>query len=272
MLDMATNEYYYYIVTSEDVRQNKYVFNLSDFIAMGSTNQKFDETKASDKYYNKEQNLIYENYIFHVSFADSKLTQDINGNSLLIELRDRNNQTLIGVLGIQRDTIRYRVYQNQEATIDVKAKVDPEVSYLGKPIDLEVETKFNQAIVDSRTVYDTKYFDQKLGIKISIYDIDGNKLSLDSLFGINFELDGKKHYPRVDGTTRICLADKVTDVLSKIKINTEENSNLPTGDYKIVIESFGSPDRNILWIRSIKQGRNRCYNYKFCIWFKGDIK
>lgn len=252
MLDMATNEYYYYIVTSDDVRQNRYLFNLSDFIAMGSTNQKFDETIALNKYYNQEQNLIYENYIFHIGFADSNLSQDINGNSLLIELRDRNNQTLIGVLGIQRDTIKYRVYKGQTATINVTANVDPEISYLGKPIDLDVETKFNQAVIDSRTVYDTSFFDKKLGIKISIYDIDGNKLSLDSLFGINFELDNKKYYPRVDGTTRICLADKVTDVLSEIKINTEENSNLPTGDYKIVIESFGSPDRNILWIRGIK--------------------
>ena len=242
MLDMATNKYYYYIVTSQDVAQNKYVYNLSDFVAMGSTNEMFDEEEAANNYYNQEQNLIYENYIFHINFAKSNLQQDINGNSLLMELRDNRNETLIGVLSIQRDTIVYRVYNDKDAIINVSGTAIPETIYLGDQVDLDIETKFQQVIVDSRTVYDTKYFDQKLGIKISIYDINNNKLSLDSLFGINFELDGIKYYPRVDGTTRICIADKVTDVLAKIKINTEENSTIATGDYKIVIESFGSPD------------------------------
>ena len=44
------------------------------------------------------------------------------------------------------------------------------------------------------------------------------------------------------GTTRISIADSVTDVLAKIKINTEDNTTWATGDYKLVIESFGSSD------------------------------
>ena len=41
MLDMVTNQYYYYIVSAEDVRNGKYEYYFSDFIAMGSTNQHF---------------------------------------------------------------------------------------------------------------------------------------------------------------------------------------------------------------------------------------
>ena len=44
------------------------------------------------------------------------------------------------------------------------------------------------------------------------------------------------------GTTRIKIADKVTDVIARIKMNTEDNTTWATGDYKIVIESFGSSD------------------------------
>ena len=73
-------------------------------------------------------------------------------------------------------------------------------------------------------------------------NLNGNKLNIDSLLGVNFELDGQKYYPRVDGTTRINIADKVTDVLARIKINTKDNTTWATGDYKIVIESFGSSD------------------------------
>ena len=242
MLDMVTNKYYYYIVTAEDVAVNKYIYNLSDFIAMGSNDNKFNEAEACDNYYNTDQNLIYENFIFHVNFADSTLQNDIQNNSLLMELRDSENQTLVGVLGIQRDIMKYTVYNNKDATIKVEGTVEPETLYLGNTANLNVITNFTQTVVNSKTVYDTQYFDKKLGIKISIYDSNGNKLNNDSLLGVNFELDGQLYYPRVDGTTRINIAEKVTDVLAKIKINTQGNTTLATGDYKIRIESFGSSD------------------------------
>ena len=242
MLDMVTNKYYYYIVTAEDIANNKFEYNLEDFITMGSNDKKFNESAESDNYYNSEKDLIYENFIFHINFADSSLTDNIQNNSLLMELRDDDGQTLLGVLGIQRDNMVYTVYNDKDATIQLDGNLTPETLYLGKTLNLNVITKFTQTIVDSKTIYDTQYFDQKLGIKISIYDNNGNRLNIDSLFGVNFELDGKLYYPRVDGTTRICIADKVTDVLAKIKMNTSGNNTLATGDYVIEIESFGSPD------------------------------
>ena len=222
MLDMVTNKYYYYIVTSEDITNNKYIYNLSDFISMGSNNLKFNEQEAWDNYYNTEQNLTYENFIFHISFADTNLNTDIENNSLLMELRDSEGQTLIGVLGIQRDTMVYNVYTNKDATIRVNAELDKDTIYLGNTINMDVTTVFTQTVINSKTIYDTQYFDKKLGIKISIYDSNGNRLNSDSMLGINFELDGINYYPRVDGTTRINIADKVTDVLAKIKINTRK--------------------------------------------------
>lgn len=242
MLDMVTDKYYYYIVTEEDVKQNKYVYNISDFIAMGSNDGNYDEKSACDNYYNKDKDLTYENFIFHVNFADSSLSNDIDQNSLLMELRDTDNQTLLGVLGIQRDTMKYTVYNNKEATIKLSGELTPETLYLGNTLNLNVITNFTQTVVNSKTVYDTQYFEKKLGIKISIYDNNGNRLNSDSLFGVNFELDGKLYYPRIDGTTRICIADKVTDILARLKLNTQNNKTLATGDYKIKIESFGSSD------------------------------
>ena len=170
------------------------------------------------------------------------MQENVTNNSLLMELRNDDDQTLVGVIGIERDVLKYSVYSNQDATIKLNGSINPTTVYLGNKADLNVETSFTQTVVDSKTIYDTQYFDKKLGIKISIYDLDGNRLSIDSLLGVNFELDGQKYYPRVDGTTRINIADKVTDVLAKIKINTEDNTTWATGDYKIVIESFGSSD------------------------------
>ena len=186
MLDMVTNKYYYYIVTAQDVLNNKYEYNLSDFIAMGSSDNKFEETEANELYYNTEKDLIYENFIFHINFVDSSIENDIQNNSLLMELRDSEGQTLIGVLGIQRDSMVYTVYNGKSATIELDGELTPETLYLGKILNLNVITTFTQTVIDSKTIYDTQYFDQKLGIKISIYDNNGNRLSLDSLFGVNF--------------------------------------------------------------------------------------
>lgn len=242
MLDLVTDKYYYYVVTADDVAQNKYLFELADFIQMGTTNGIYDEKEESKNYYVESQDLYFENFIFQVDFADTDMTENITNNSLLLELRTDNDQTLIGVIGIQRDIMKYSVYTGNDGTIELEATLDPTTIYLGQQADLDISTKFIQTAVDGKRVYDTQYFDKKLGIKISVYDLDGNRLSVDSLLGVNFELDGQKYYPRFDGTTRINIADKVTDVLARLKINTEDNTTWATGDYKIVIESFGSSD------------------------------
>lgn len=241
MIDLVTDKEYYYVVTEEDVRSNKFEYRLSDFLAMGSTNEYYNEQEMLDTYYNKEQDILYENFIFHIKLSEAEIPNDIEDNNLLMELRDKNGETLIGVLSIQRDVMQYSIYKDKDSKINISGNID-KTAYLGDSINLDVTTDFKQEIVNSKTIYDTEYFEKKMGIMLTIYDINGNKLSLDSLFGINFEIDEQKYYPRIDGTTRIKIADKVSNVFSKIKINTEGNNTLATGTYSIKIESFGSPD------------------------------
>ena len=241
MLDMATNKYYYYIVTAEDEANSVYMYELNKFIEMGSTNSLYNEADAYNLYYDSTQDLIYENFIFHVDFAGSNITENAINNSLLIELQDSNGETLIGVLGVQRETTQYSIYTNNSATINVDATCQDTI-YLGDTIDLNVTTDFTQEIIDSKTIFETKYFNSKMGIKISIFDNNGNQLSSDSLLGINFTYEGRTYYPRIDGSVRIKIADRVSNVLSRIKVNTEHNTTLATGTYTIKIETFGSPD------------------------------
>lgn len=242
MIDMVTNKYYYYVVSSADENSGKYVYNLKDFVVMGSDNTYYDEAEACSNYYNKEKDLIYENFIFHIDFSENYIDSNIYANSLLMELRDSENQTLLGVLGIQRDTIVYSVYKNKDAKINVTATTNKDIVYRGNSFNLTVLTDFKQDVDASKTIYDTQYFDSKMGIKISIYDSNGNRLNSDTLLGVSFELDGIKYYPRIDGTVRICTAEKVSNVLSRITVDTKNNTVLATGDYTIRVESFGSPD------------------------------
>lgn len=244
MIDLNTNEFYYYVVTQNDETSGKYVYNLSDFLAMGSIDKLYQEQEMSKKYYDNEKDVISEKFIFQVDFSQSNIKENSTNNYLLMEMRSADNQTLIGVLNINRDTNTYGLYLNTNATINVQAQITNEnqTVYLGNTINLNVATNFEQNIVDSTTVYDTGYFNNKMGIKLTMYDNNGNQLAGDSLLGVKFILDGRTYYPRIDGSIRINIAQRVANVLSKIKIDTTENNTLATGTYTIKIESFSSPD------------------------------
>lgn len=242
MLDMASNKYYYYVITEDDENNGKYMYKLKEFTEMGTKDSKYDEGAACNLYYNTEQNLVYENFIFHIDVSEANFIENAINNSLLIELQDTDNQTLISVLGEQREPTKYSIYKNMQATIDVTASTQ-DIAYLGENIDLTITTDFlQQTLANASTVYDTDYLTSKMGIKITIHDSYGNQLTSDSLLGMYFQYDGRNYYPRIDGSVRIKIADKVSNVLSKIKIVTNNNTALATGDYTIKVESFGSPD------------------------------
>ena len=66
---------------------------------------------------------------------------------------------------------------------------------------------------------------------------------VDSVLVLNYTKNGidNYYYPRSDGTTRIKIAELVSNSSSSIDFITK-NSTLPTGEYKILVEVFGSAD------------------------------
>jgi len=242
LIDLVTDTTYYYVVSNTDEANNKNKFSISEFKKMGSVDEVYDKEIAKDKYYDEITDILYESYILHVDFSEASIDSDIVDASILIELQDKEAQTLIGVLGIQRDTTKYSVYKDKEAVIDVEATLSTEKLYLGEELSMDVTTDFTQSIIQSKTIYDTKYFDEQMGIKITWLDSNGNQLSSDSLLGLKITLDGNTYYPRIDGSTRINIAERVSNILSRIKFDTSKNSTLATGTYTIKVESFGSSD------------------------------
>ncbi len=242
MIDLVTNMTYYYNVTAQDEQSGKNSYKISEFKKMGSTNEYYDKTYANSMYYDTAQNIEYESFVFQVDFSQSNQNTEISNSTLFIELQDQGNQTLIGVLGIQRDSCKYSVYPNKDSVIDVNATLSTNTVYLGQIFNLDVATDYKQQVINSKIVYDTKYFQQQMGIKITCFDSNLNQLNADSLLGVKFILDGKTYYPRIDGTVRINIAERVSNVISKIKFDTTKNTTLATGKYTIKVESFGSPD------------------------------
>lgn len=276
MLDISDNEnpeYYYYIVTDEDVDNNKKTFNLKDFLVMGSTNKTYDEPTKMNEYIDAS-GYQYECFIFTVDFAnadfgnvtdfvvteDQSFTLTLYGNKVDEEgnIVPGSVDALYAVLQDQQLNLRFGIY-NTESLIDItKAELTRDTIYPGTNTDLNLDISYSTASMeegeeDRVYVHDTRYFDQKMGAKITLYeDLGGGVLKQvpgSSLLGTYYTISqvdtqGEEHdfnyYPRADGTTRIKLAEKVSNLSTKITINTE-NSTL-NGNFVIKIESFGSAD------------------------------
>ena len=249
MIDLASKKYYYYVIKEEDVSNasseydnyGECSYKLSKFIAMGSTSSSntFDESLNNSKYY--KSGYVDEEFIFNVSFEDTDISGDVNNKKLLLELRNGNDQTLNSVLGIQHSSLTYNLYDNSKAEIGLTGAISSENVYLGDMPSLTLTANFSQPIVGSLPITDTTYFNKKMGVKISIYDSKENKLNNSSLLGLSYEYNNKTYYPRMDGSVRIAVTDKVANWYGKIKVNTE-NLNLSSGAYKFVVEAFGSSD------------------------------
>lgn len=252
MIDLSNGPtYYYYVidqaaVTSAQQEYNRYgecSYDLSNFVQMGSTSPQnnYDETKNNQRYYNTDLNVVDEEFIFNVNFEDTEIEGNHTNNTLLIELRNQSNQTLIGVLGIQHSNLTYSLYDSQKAIIDLDGTLNPNKIYLKDSTTLNLTGRFTQPTVGTLPVVDTTYLNKKAGIRITLYDSNGNLLNNSSLFGISYEIRGVKYYPRMDGSVRIALAQRVANIAASIKIDTQSVS-LPSGNYTMKIESFGSAD------------------------------
>lgn len=250
--DNAKPEYYYYTVTEDDVRNGKVEYRFSEFLAMGSTNQYYDEKVMREKYYKPDLDYEYECFIFIVNFEGADFGTITDPNKMVTsnqhfriflraDVEADRSEVLFGLLDDQIDSTTFGIWDT-ESKIDIDASLNKTKIYLGNDATLNIKTNFDVTVINSVRIYDTNYFDKKLGIKITFFDKDTNQvITGSSLLGTYFELNGEKYYPRTDGTTRIKIAEKVSNATSSISINTE-NSTLASGDYYILVESFGSAD------------------------------
>lgn len=253
MIDFVdgTPVYYYHIISETDVTNaiNEHAlygeasYKLSLFKKMGSTHNigDYNDELMNDIYYNDILQYSNEEFIFILSFEDAVITSDSLNNSLVIELRDDDEQTIVSVLGIQRLALTYNIYANKDAIIGVEGTIDPSLIYMGQQATLSIKTNFSNARIGANVVHDTRYFDSKLGINITILDKNGQIVNGTSLLGVKFIIDGVNYYPNIDGTTRVKIADRVGNVSTWLIMDTE-NATLPSGSYTLSIESFGSPD------------------------------
>ena len=254
MIDLATSgnpDYYYYVINQADYNasvqelqtQGEISYKLSKFVKMDSSSPGniYNDAAANNRYYDSINHVAEEEFIFIIDLKDTNLNTDVIAQSLLFELRKPSTSKITPVLDVEQVRMRYNLYNNKDSVINLNASLSNTNVYIGKTTNLTVITDFTQQQIDDTKIIDTNFYDQKLGIKITLLDSNNNIVNGVSLLGLNYEYNGAIYYPRVDGTTRFNISERVANVSSKIKINTQ-NANIATGNYKLQIDTFGSSD------------------------------
>lgn len=243
MIDLINSKYYYYIVTTSDVSNEKNEYKLSEFLEMPTQNKYYDETAAIATYQDTTNNTVQEKFIFHVDFKETTITQTSTDNTLFMELRNGDGRTIAGVLGSQRESGKYGIYVGKEAILDTRIQEIPTTIALGDSFNIKASSIFTQQVVNGNTIYDTQYLDKKMGITINIWDNTAQALlNGHELMGICYEINGITYYPNTNGTARIKIADNVANMLSNITVKTENNKTLTTGNYTIIVDTLASAD------------------------------
>ena len=251
MIDFANHQtnYYYHVIDENDVQNataeyqlhNEASYPLSLFTKMGSK-------ENTDNYKDSVMNAIYydgtnssEEFIFIVDLSNTNISEDKLNNKLLIEIRDKNEQSIITVLGIQHSQLTYNLYHDKDSVINTTITPSNNPLYIGYSDIFDLNVDYHNESLNGNIVEDTQYFNSKLGVQIKIVSKSGKVMSGTDLVGTYFEMDGVKYYPDIYGTTHIKLSDKVGNTEKWLIFNTD-NSSLPTGSYDFIFETFGSLD------------------------------
>lgn len=251
LIDFANNQtqYYYHIITAADVasatiefnRENEVAYPFSMFQRMGgvNTSQTYSDAAMNQIYYDGQDSS--EEFIVILDFGDTNISSTQLGNSLLIEMQDQNDESVISFLGIERSRMVYNLYEGSDSILSVDAQITDNPLYIGHTDIFEVQVSYINDSISNIGIVDTQYFDSKLGLQVSVLNHDGNKVSGTDLVGTYFEMDGNRYYPDIGGTTHIKLSDKVGNTQKWLLFHSD-NSSLSSGEYTFKFEVYGSLD------------------------------
>ncbi len=239
MVDRSKDQvkYYYYITTPDDERNRRQEFKFTDFKVMGSTEEQYS---ADETYYDEGVDIVYEEFIFHVDFGNARLGRTIDNQNMIVQLRNAEDNSMALTVNRDQYPMLFNVFSDQEATKNAKASSNRTYAYIGESFNVNIDTTYLYQTVNAETVYDTRNFDDQMGVKVSVLDGSEQLGSVD-LTGFFIECGGVRYYARQDGTYRVRLSDAVANVNKNLVFNTT-NSNLETKNYTLVFETFGSFD------------------------------
>lgn len=250
-VDQDKPEYYYYTVTEDSYQtavnqlatDREVTYRLSDFIKMGSisNNNTYSDALNNRKYFTDEYGRVVEEFIFIFDFKETTTTGTHADNSMLFELRNNEDRTLISVLGIRQSLMNYSLYDSSNAVL--KQTVNPSSNYMyyDIPFNIDYSTAIGYDQTEGReSIINTNYESSSMGLNVSIFDSSGTQVSSSLLSGTNIVIDHVPYFADSDGVYRIKLTGKVATIKRTVSIYSD--ALLPAGNYTLKFTLFASAD------------------------------
>lgn len=255
MIDLGASEtnpeYYYYAVdvakynaaVSQLNNEGEATYLLSDFIKMGSTdsNNTYDDASHNLLYYSNDSKHIMEEFLFIFDFKETTTTGTHLNNSILFELRNSDDRSLITVLGIRQNLMLYNTYDSSNVVLNETVETDNNYLYydIVSAFSLATLVSYDQT-ANSEAIINTNYESNSMGLNVAVLDNNLTPVSSSMLTGTNIMIDNVRHFADSDGIFRIKLAGKVSNLNKPMYITTDKM--LPSGSYTLRFTLFASPD------------------------------
>ena len=236
----SLNKVYYYHVTGTETEQDgtRYLYRLSNFIEMGSTDAKYADNNTT--YYHTGDNpYVLEKYDISIDFGDANISTDKVAQETYLELRNS-----AGTLKYDNGntTIKYNLYSNKNAVLT--ETISNEGSSYSVVEDLSIPLTINASILEQSGIMDTKYHDQIAGIAIQIVDQYGVRIKSPELQ--NFKITNTKDTTEVyeadsNGVIRMPIIEGFATKSSDYTISITQ-ANVAPGRYTVKVHFFASDD------------------------------
>lgn len=255
MIDVGSDDvnpnYYYYIVNSNNYqtklnefnRDSEVTYRLSDFIKMDSidSNNTYNDATNNNIYLHEDINYVMEEFIFIFDFKETENQGEQLAKSILFELRNTEDRTILSVLGIRQNLMTYNLYEASNVVLKESLTTDTNYLYYNtdKNTTYRTSIEYNQTNL-RESIVDTNYESSSMGVNITFYDSTGSLVSSSQLSSTTITIDNKTYYVDSNGVFRIKLTDKVSNLTKNMKLYT--GISLPTGTYTMKIALFASND------------------------------
>ena len=250
-VDQDKPEYYYYTVTEGSYQiavnqlatDREVTYRLSDFVKMGSisNNNTYSDALNNRKYFTDEYGRVVEEFIFIFDFKETTTTGTHADNSMLFELRNNEDRTLISVLGIRQSLMNYSLYDSSNAVLKQTVNASGNYMYYDIPFNIDYSTAIGYDQTEGReSIINTNYESSSMGLNVSIFDSSGTQVSSSLLSGTNIVIDQVPYFADSDGVYRIKLTGKVATIKRTVSIYSD--ALLPAGNYTLKFTLFASAD------------------------------
>ena len=250
-VDDTNPDFYYFTVDQADFNRataqlaadNEVAYRLSNFIKMGSTstNNKYDDVVANNLYYDDSHNRTIEEFMFIIDFKETNQAGTHENNSMLFELRNNEDRSILTVLGIRQSLMNYNLYDSGNTVLLGILNDFDGYLYQNRTSLFNYVTSVGYQENENRSsIIDTNYEGSPMGINVSLIDASGSQVSSSVLTGTTIRIDNHYYFADSDGVWRINLAGKVSNLNKNVELVTD--NNLHPGAYTLRITLFASSD------------------------------